>query len=89
GPGLPDAGRAGTAADRGSVDGGATASTSGAPAADQPLPDPPTPQWRGAAKPVADDLVGVVPEALIVSGLASLIISAAGLLIVARLRRQW
>jgi hypothetical protein len=57
----------------------------------QPVPTtgPPTGSERFAAMPVPVGAAMTVPHALIWSGLGSLGISAAGLVIVARRRRQW
>jgi hypothetical protein len=89
GPTPPYAGQAGVAADRDLSGDGQPGTPSPAPSGGWPPPGSPDPVWRAASAPVAADPPSGLPETLIASGLASLTIAGAGLLVVTRLRRQW
>jgi hypothetical protein len=82
-------GQAGATADRGLSGDGQPGSPSPAPSGGWPLAGSPDPVWRAVSAPVAADPPSGLPETLIASGLASLIVAGAGLLVVTRLRRQW
>jgi hypothetical protein len=59
------------------------------PSADGPLPGSPAPAWRAASAPIDVGPPAYLPAVLIIAGLFSLLVSGTGLIVVARLRRQW
>jgi hypothetical protein len=59
------------------------------PSADGPLPGSPAPAWRAASAPIGVGPPAYLPAALIIAGLVGLFVSGTGLIVVARLRRQW
>lgn len=59
------------------------------PSVDGPLPGSQAPAWRAASAPIAVGPPAYLPALLIIAGLFSLAVSGTGLVVVARLRRQW